>query len=70
VVAERLDLLHPGGEPRSAQRAAAVDRVVARWDRYAQNAAKASDALAAEHDPRALARVIASAPATAAAAMA
>jgi len=33
--------------------------VLGRWDRYAQNAARASDALAAEHDPRRLARVIA-----------
>ena len=43
----------------AAQLADAVERILGRWDRYAQNAAKASEALATEHDPRALARVIA-----------
>jgi hypothetical protein len=37
----------------------AIARILGRWDRYAARAAAASEALAAEHDPRALARVIA-----------
>jgi hypothetical protein len=37
----------------------AIERILGKWDRFAQNAARASDALASEHDPRALARVIA-----------
>jgi UDP:flavonoid glycosyltransferase YjiC (YdhE family) len=37
----------------------AITRILARWDRYAARAAEASDALAAEHDPRGLARLIA-----------
>jgi glycosyltransferase involved in cell wall biosynthesis len=39
---------------------AAVARVLGRWDLYVANAAKASEVLAAEHDPRALALAIAS----------
>lgn len=39
---------------------AAVARVLGRWDRYAAKAAEASDVLAREHDPRTLARAIAS----------
>jgi len=38
---------------------AAIARILARWDRYAARAADASEALAAEHDPRGLARLIA-----------
>jgi hypothetical protein len=39
---------------------AAVARILGRWDVYLANAAKASETLAAEHDPRALALAIAS----------
>jgi len=39
---------------------AAVARILGRWDLYMANAAKASELLAAEHDPRALALAIAS----------
>ena len=46
-------------ERTGAQLSTAVARILARWDRYAQNAAVASEALAREHDPRGLARVIA-----------
>ncbi|MFZ9880111.1 MAG: hypothetical protein ACO3QC_01740 [Phycisphaerales bacterium] len=47
-------------ERSEAALARAVDRVRARWDRYRDAAAAASDALAVEHDPRGLARLIAS----------
>ena len=40
--------------------AQAVDAVLARWDHYAARAAEASDALAAEHDPRHVAKLLAS----------
>lgn len=46
-------------ERTERQLASAIDRILGKWDRFAQNAASASDALSAEHDPRALARVIA-----------
>ena len=39
--------------------ATAVDRILGRWDRFAAAAAEASDALAEEHDPRRLARILA-----------
>jgi hypothetical protein len=58
-VVERFDAGVSLRDRTAAQLADAVDRVLGRWDRYAQNAAKASDALATEHDPRRLARVIA-----------
>lgn len=58
-VVERFDAGVVLRERTAAQLATAVERVLGRWDRYAQNAARASDALAAEHDPRTLARVIA-----------
>ncbi len=40
--------------------AAAIDAILARWDHFAARAAEASDALAAEHDPRLVARLLAS----------
>lgn len=58
-VVERFDAGVVLRERTAAQLSDAVERVLARWDRYAQNAAKASDALVEEHDPRALARAIA-----------
>jgi hypothetical protein len=64
-VVERFDAGVVLRERTAEQLSAAVDRVIARWDHYAACAARASDALAAEHDPRALARAIAAAPAPA-----
>jgi hypothetical protein len=58
-VVERFDAGVVLRERTAAQLALAVERVLAKWDRYAENAARASEALAAEHDPRTLARVIA-----------
>lgn len=43
-----------------AQLASAIDAVLSRWDHYADQAAKASDTLAAEHDPRIIAQLLAS----------
>lgn len=46
-------------ERTGAALANAVDRILDRWDRFAGAAAEASDALAEEHDPRRLARILA-----------
>ena len=59
---ERFDAGVAMRERSAAQLISAVDRVLANWDRYAGNAARASDALALEHDPRALARLLATLP--------
>ena len=56
---ERFDAGVVLRERTASQLAGAVDRVLGRWDHYSQHAARASDALAEEHDPRALARAIA-----------
>jgi glycosyltransferase involved in cell wall biosynthesis len=46
-------------ERTEAALARAVDRVIARWDHYRDAAARASETLAAEHDPRGVARLVA-----------
>lgn len=46
-------------ERTGAALATAVDRILGRWDRFAAAAAEASEALAEEHDPRRLARILA-----------
>lgn len=47
-------------ERTTAVLADAVDRILTDWDRYAARAAEASDVLAAEHDPRRVAELLAS----------
>lgn len=59
-VVERFDAgiaIHERTPDRLAQ---AIDAILARWDHYAARAAEASDALAAEHDPRHVAQLLAS----------
>ena len=56
---ERFDAGVVLRERTDDQLAAAVDRVLAQWDHFARNAARAADELAREHDPRALCRTIA-----------
>jgi len=58
-VVERFDAGVAIRERTANELHSAVNSVLSRWDHYADNAARASDALAAEHDPRALAQTIA-----------
>ncbi len=47
-------------ERSGAHLLSAVEQILARWEWFADNAARASDALAQEHDPRGIASLIAS----------
>ncbi len=58
-VVERFDAGVVMRDRTAKQLHSAMETVLSRWSRYAKNAAKASDALAVEHDPRALARILA-----------
>ncbi|MEY3022728.1 MAG: hypothetical protein RIS86_1926 [Planctomycetota bacterium] len=58
-VVERFDAGVVLRERTESALESAVDRVLDRWDRFAAAAAVASDALAEEHDPRRLARILA-----------
>lgn len=59
AVVERFGAGEVLEERSEAALARAVDRVIARWERVSDAAAKASEVLAAEHDPRGLARLLA-----------
>ncbi|MFN5496061.1 MAG: hypothetical protein ACK5C3_05730 [bacterium] len=59
-VVERFDAGIAIRERTPERLAEAIDAILARWDHYAARASEASDALAAEHDPRHVAQLLAS----------
>ena len=59
-VVERFDAGVVLRERTAEHLAAASEKVLAKWALYADNAARASDALSLEHDPRTVAKLIAS----------